>query len=347
MLQRLFWLCAASVLFPTVVFANNACLAPAFTTAADVTTSDGDAYEVRTTYRNTKELAVEFIRDGNTTFAVEGGLVWARNGENENNAGDGELRFALGHQYHAIILRFDEIMRDVIDVDVIPFGDRKLPGRTGKYPTGGEVSLVDGDIIGRPAGLFMVLPGTTPITVRFNDWREIQGDTNLPHKILIEHEGVLYTYQYTRIDIEDLDAIDFHERYAAPNLDAVQIHRLHRALLTAHCRGDAAMMAHLTTPEATIANRGAIIETTREAMETQFEELFSNLNYLGYHDLKDPMIKVSTSGDLGWAIVNVRAEAQTIDTTDEFSQDWAWVMLAKKQDGIWLHTGNASNAAPQ
>lgn len=334
------------IAMPVSAFANNACLSPSVTTVADVTTSYGAEYEVRTTYRSVNETAAQFIRETPTTIAVEGPLVWTRGETGESIAGDRERRFAIGHQYHAMLLHFDDMMENVERETEIPFGEEVRSGRTGLYPAGGEVSLIDGEAPDRPAGLIMKLPDESPITITFTDWRAPSADRALPYKIVINHDDNIFTYAYSTIDIDEMDAIDFQARYDAPDLDGVHIHRLHRALLTAHCRGDAALMAQLSAPAAIIANRGNVVEVSQDETRGRFETTFKRIEYSAYHDLANPIIRVADSGDLGWAIVNVRAEGQAKKSGEEFSQQWAWAMLAEKRDGVWVHAGNASNAAP-
>lgn len=334
------------IAMPVSAFANNACLSPSVTTAADVTTSYGAEYEVRTTYRSVNETAAQFIRETPTTIAVEGPLVWTRSETDENIAGDRERRFAIGHQYHAMLLHFDDMMENVERDTKIPFGEEVRSGRTGLYPAGGEISLIDGEVSDRPSGLIMKLPDESHITVTFADWRAASSGYRLPYRIVINHEDNIFTYAYSTIDIDEMDAIDFQALYDAPNLDGVHIHRLHRALLTAHCRGDAALMAQLSAPAAVIANRGNVVEVSKDETRGRFEATFERIEYSAYHDLTNPIIRVADSGDLGWAIVNVRAEGQAKKSGVEFSQQWAWAMLAEKRDGVWVHAGNASNAAP-
>ena len=340
MFRMLAFLIAAGA--PFAASANNACTAPVITTSANVETSYDAQYQVRTIFRSRDDAVAEFINPKVQTLVTEGPFVWVRGDDGaETAAGDRERRFILGHQYHAMLLRFDSIMSSVEEKSEIQFGDSVRTGRIGQYPTGGEVVIVDGDADDKPAGLIMTLPDETPILVRFDDWRSEESETALPYKIIIEHQENTFTYEYTNVEILEGDVIDFHEQYAAPAFDDVQIYRLHRAMLAAHCRGDAALIAQLSAPTVTIASRGAVTETTPDEMRTRFEGVFSNIDYTAYHDLTAPSIHVAESGDIGWAIVNPRLEAIVKETGEAVSQDWAWVMMAEKIDGVWLHSGNA------
>lgn len=333
---------------PFAASANNACTAPVISTSANVETSYNARYQVRTVFRSKDDAVAEFIDDDSRTFVTEGPFVWVRGGNGEEQAaGDRERRFVLGHQYHAILLHFDSIMSDVEVRNAISFGDSVRNGRVGRYPTGGEVTIIDGDTNNRPAGLIMDLPDETPITVRFDDWRTNESKTAAPYKIVIEHQENIFNYEYTEIEITNGDIIGFHEQYAAPAFDDLQIYRLHRAMLAAHCRGDADLMAQMSAPAITIANRGTVSETTPDDMETLFEGVFSRLDYTAYHDLLPPSIRVAESGDIGWAVVNTRPEAVNKETGDAVTQDWAWVMMAEKTDGGWRMSGNASSAKPE
>jgi hypothetical protein len=113
--------------------------------------------------------------------------------------------------------------------------------------------------------------------------------------------------------------------------------------MTAHCRGDAEMMARLTAPTGIVASRGEIFETTREQTLSRFASVFSRVDYTGYHDLKDPLVELANSRDIGWIVVNPLAEGRENESGELFSTQWAWVMLVRKLDGVWLNAGNASN----
>ena len=56
-----------------------------------------------------------------------------------------------------------------------------------------------------------------------------------------------------------------------------------------------------------------------------------------------PKIDLSEDAKLGWIGVSVLAEGSEIETGASFSQQWAWIMMVKKIDDVWLHAGNASN----
>lgn len=326
-----------------LAYANNACETAALHASANVKTSNGASYSVEAYFRNRHESTVRFIDDSDSLLVIEGPLTWNRRNGEEQEAGAAERRFVIGHQFHALAFHFEEIVADAKPVKNIRFGQKAHDGSRGAYPDGGTATLLR-DENGNAAGLILALPDTTEITVAFDDWRSLPSGVSAPFQATITHDGVIYDYQYTSVSYETGDAISFHEAFPAPVDDAVQVYRLHRSLLAAHCRGNAALMAELTTPEAIIANRGEITRVSPDDMGARFGSVFSSLDYRAYTDLKPPHVTVSQSGDLGWAIVNVRSEGEVIGSGEAFSDQWAWAMLAKKIDGVWLHAGNASNA---
>ncbi|WP_425409384.1 hypothetical protein [Hyphococcus sp.] len=341
---------AVTAAAPSLAFANNACTAPAIITSAQVTTSDGQQYDVDTFYRSPEELGVLFSSDGKTEFVIEGGLAWTRavseEATRETLAGDRERRFAIGHQFHALALNFETIATNIVEVRDTPFAGGVFGGLEGDYPFGGKITLLQ-ENAGRPHGLILSLPEEADIHVEFGAWRAGSGAPDVPYALTITHEERVFNYEYTEVSVlnrdHGKDSIDFHELFAAPSIDELHILRLHRALLTAHCRGDADMMAALTAPETIVANRGELTPVTSDETRSRFQSVFSRVDYTAYHDLKDPVIQAAQSGDIGWIAVNPLAEGQSIETGETFSSQWAWVMMARKIDGVWLNAGNASN----
>lgn len=322
--------------------ASNACQSKTLATIADVTTSAGANYQVKTHYRTPKEMATTFIDGDESEMVIEGPTTWMRTGDDEQLADDRTKRFIVGHQFHALAYFFDDLVTDAVSIDAVSFQGDMVSARKGSAPFGGEITFFQHNN-GKAAGLILNLPGETLITVRYFDWRVAEGGDAIPYGLTIDHDGVRYTYGYQSVFMSQGDAISFHDAFRAPGIDEVQIHRLHRALLAAHCRGDAALMGALTAPNAVIANRGGVASVSQAEIETRFQSVFSRVDYASYTDLADPKIDVAESGDLGWAIVNVEAKGALLKTEEAFSDIWAWALLARKIDGVWLNAGNASN----
>lgn len=289
--------------------------------------------------------AIRHIDDATQTVSVEGPLAWIGKQGRAQVGGENLKAFALGHQYHALLLYFDDIVADSDSQENVPFGGRQYPGRGGDYPYGGRIYLVDGDDGRLPRGLMLELPDAPPIEAGFSDWRDAGGSV-APFRVTIDDGSRTFDYAYSRVDVADQSPLWFFEKVAAPAIDEVQIHRLHRRLLMAHCVGDAELIAQLTAPELIVANRGELKRPTRASTRERFTSLFERLDYTAYHDLTPPVVEVAESGDMGWIAVNVRSVGREIDGPETFDMQWAWILLAKKIDGVWLNAGNASNWVP-
>ena len=322
------------------LLASDACAPTRISTSANVSVSDGSAYQTRSHYHNPNAAIIEIIRDEPSTFVVEGPYGWSID-KNGATLGDAFTKtFALGHQFHAFILHFHDIVENLLPVEDVTFSDTKLDGVAGDFPFGGEAYLF-GDKT-NPVGMRFVFPDTPPIDVTLFDWRKT-GDRELPYHIRIDDQDRIFDYQYTEIMTADATPLWFFDIVDAPSIDEVKIYRLHRQLLAAHCVGDADMMGALTAPETIMASRGELFQSSHDETRTRFESVFKRVVYTGYHDLTEPVINVSESGDIGWAAVNVRTIGSEMSSGESFDSQWAWIMLVKKIDGVWLNAGNASN----
>ena len=336
---------AAAVALHTSVAADDACSTTALYAYADVTASDGITYSVETFYRSKDRAASKFIReDGSSLHVVEGPLTWVQVGNKAELAGNQQRGYALGHQFHALMIHFRDIVNDIEPVSEIEFSGRKTSALKGMRDTGGAVYLIDGETLGQPAGMRYDV-GDLQIDIVASDWRDV-GGTAIPFALLIDDGTRTFDYRYRTVDTSDKPMMWYYDSVASPNLDEIDILRLHRQLLVAHCMGDAAMMASLTAPVATIANRGSVGDTNPEEMAARFARVFDRRKYSAYIDTQYPRVSVAQSGDIGWAIVQVNTKGITEPTGAPFDEHWAWVMMAKMIDGRWLMAGNASNIKP-
>ena len=103
------------------------------------------------------------------------------------------------------------------------------------------------------------------------------------------------------------------------------------------------MMADLSNETIISADKGRRAERDNSSMRERFTGLFGTLNYTEYYDLQQPVVEIAASGDLGWVIVNVRSVGKQLSNDQTFDYEWAWIMLVRKVDGRWLHTGGASS----
>lgn len=306
--------------------------------------SDGSLFKTESFFHSSDNAAIKHIYEDERIIAVEGPLGWTRTGDTESLGANFHKNFALGHQFHAFLLHFEETVSNVRQSERIHFGGGIYQALSGDYPYGGVVHLVLGDEENRPEGLLFEFPDTAAIRVTFHDWRTENG-VALPFRIEIDDGERIFDYRYNDIDITPKSPLWFFETISAPQLDEVQIYRVHRKMLAAHCLDDAGLIAALSASELTMANRGELFQTSSDAMLERFTAVFERVDYTAYHDIKTPIIETSPESDLGWIWVNVRAVGSDRASGEQFNSQWAWVMLLRKIEGEWLSVGNASNMA--
>ena len=335
----------AFLLSTGTVLASNACATRAVVASADVAVSDGSSFGTVAYYYDRDTSAIRHRYATDRLIVVEGPVAWTQADGESLPGNDFHRLFALGHQYHALLLDFDVIVAaDSLRSTDTTFAGRKYSARRGSYPYGGSVYLIDGDDKDRPVGLLFEFADVGRIEVAFSDWRRA-GERILPYRAEIDDGDRQFDYRYTAIEIEERSPLWFHDAVGTPDLDDVQIYRLHRELLAAHCLGDADLMADRSVDRVVSANRGRLTTISNDATRTRFRGLFAAVDYTEYHDLVPPMIDVAASGDLGWIGVNVRAVGTDVATKSPFDTQWAWMMQVRKVDGTWKHAGNASNMA--
>ena len=329
--------------------ADDACSTTALHTYADVTASDGKTYSVETFYRSKDRATSRFIReDGGSLHVVEGPFTWTQAGDKAELAigprGDFQRDFALGHQFHALMVHFRDIVSDIEPVSAVEFAGRETSALKGMRDTGGVVYLIDGDTPEGPAGLRYDV-GDLKIDIIASDWRIEKGSV-VPYALFIDDGSRTFDYRFRTVDMSHKPLMWYYESVPVPAIDEIGILRLHKKTLIAHCLGDPAMMASLSAPAPVIANSGSIFETSPAQTQTVFTNVFERRKYSNYIATRPPVVDVSATGDIGWAAVQVNAKGVTEATGQPFDEHWAWFMLAKKIDGEWRMAGNASNRQP-
>jgi len=336
--------CLLLVVNIQVAWSSDACSTRAILATADVSVSDGSTFKVETFFHSESASAIRHIRDDERLIAVEGPLSWTRSSDSVELGTDFHKLFALGHQFHAFLLHFENIVSNFQRVETIDFQGDVYSGVTGDYPYGGVVSLIESDDETRPAGLLFEFPETSPISVVFADWREIDGGA-IPYRVKIDDSKRVFDYRYLSIDLAPKSPLWFFEEIEAPAIDHVQVYRLHRKLLAAHCIGDADLMSVLTAPEIVIASRGQLQQYQNSTMRERFTDVFQRLDYAEYHDIATPIIDISKASDIGWVGANVRAIGTEKKSDVAFDDQWAWVMMVREINDVWVHAGNSSSHA--
>lgn len=336
-------ICALLATSTNIAWSSDACSGRAITATADVNVSDGSSFKIESYFHSKDSAAIRHIRDPQQIIVVEGPESWTRVGDETDLGNNFHKLFALGHQFHAFLLYFEDVVSDVQRNNEIRFENQEHRATSGDYPYGGVVHLIEGDDKSRPLGLLFEFPENAVVSVRFDDWR-IAGDVTLPFDMRIDDGDRIFEYRYSAIDVTPKSPLWFFDTVSAPSIDSVQVYRLHRKLLAAHCLGDADMIANLSAPQVLSANRGVLRQISRDEIRERFSGLFQTVRYTEYHDIVMPVIDLAASSDFGWIGVNVRANGADVKTGTTFSDQWAWVMMAKKIDNVWLHAGNASSS---
>ena len=327
------------------LLASDACLDRGIKTAASVEVSDGSRFNTESFFLSSEFSAIRHIDEEDQLIAVEGPLAWMQRGDKSQLGGDGLKRFALGHQFHALLIYFDEMVTDISSRNTVSFMGGKHQGRGGAYPHGGEVILIQDAQDARPLGLVLTLPDAPRMEMAFRDWRDYEGRP-LPLQIRIDDGSRVFDYSYTRLEVFRATPTWFFEAVEAPDIDELKMYRLHRMLMAAHCIGDADLIASLSAAEITSSGQGVLKRFSRDSMRTRFSGVFEQVNYLHYEDIASPVIEVSDAGDIGWIAVNIRTRGIVIGGDQSFDDQWSWFMLTRKVDGKWLNAGIASNFLP-
>ena len=342
-LQRMVFLFCC--LFLQQGWASDACSNRAIFTTADVRVSDGTSFATESFFHSAEASAIRHIREDNQIVAVEGPVAWVSRDGKAQVGSDQFKSFALGHQFHAMLLHFEDLASGIANKSDISFDGGIHTGKGGDFKYGGRIFLVQGSGKSRPLGFVFELPDLPPMEISLGEWRD-QNGTDLPFHVRIDDGSRVFDYAFTRVDLAPRSATWFHDIVEAPDLDQLQVYRLHRRLLSAHCEGNADVIADLTAPETLISGRGKLQEYSREDTRARFERVFKQVDYRQYQDVIAPVVEVAQGGDIGWVGVNVRAAGVEIASGKAFETQWSWVMLTRKVDGIWLNAGNASNHLP-
>lgn len=322
----------------------DACSTKSLITVANVTTSYDTAYQVKTWFSNASQAATHFNNNGGTMHGVEGATAWARSSEKPAQIGNAfNHNFALGHHFHAFLLQFEDVVSEIEPTE-ITFSNARHSAQKGVMATGAAVYLVEGEAPDQPAGLRFEF-GELVVDVTTSAWRK-QNGTMIPYQLTIDDGTNQFYYNFESVDTSPKPMNWFQNTVTAPELDEVELLRLHRNLLAAHCLGDADMMAELTASPATIISGGTVSDVLREDVQKVFTNTFARRQYTGYRETKKPQVTVSASGDIGWVNVQVNASGILTEDNSSFSEDWAWTITAKKIDGHWVMAGNTANRRP-
>jgi len=257
-----------------------------------------------------------------------------------------EVAIVLGHAVHQLLLDLEG--RIAVTAEDAAAGC--VEGTT----AAGRVTLCRQDGDPRPARMTMISPGAAdPVVIEFSEWRRVQGVT-LPFAIDYVQGGGRYAHRFVAVmpfalapGVEmPTDPGAAYDRLG----DLAALAALHRGAIDAHVASDVAHLAAGEFDRSTVANRGRLIETTRDALVGRLGPYLQSIRFTRYEDVRVPVIAVSNDGSLGWIACEIEAEGHQITPQGEgarIAYAFAWIETAIKRNGRWLRNGNASSARPE
>jgi hypothetical protein len=130
--------------------------------------------------------------------------------------------------------------------------------------------------------------------------------------------------------------------------DETELLRLHAELIAAHQTNDVERWMAVEASEIVSANGGVVGFLDYERRRQQRARYLAATTFHTYQDVRDPIVRVSRDGTLGWVMAEVEVRGETGEATsrEEFHDVWAWVELYQKIEGHWRLVGNVSNRRP-
>jgi hypothetical protein len=276
---------------------------------------------------------------GNTSFVQEaaGNPMQASNGP--------EAAFVQGHDLHRLLLGLDSRLQAPVE----DAGAGCVAGMT----AAGRARLCRraGDAV--PSELTLTSPGSElPVVVEFSDWRPLLGVT-LPFAIDYRRGGERHEHRFTAVlpfALAPGVALPTEPGAAFDRLgDLADLAALHRGAIDAHLTSDVTRLAAGEFERSTVARRGELVESTREALVARLGPYLRSLRFTRYEDVRVPVVAVANDGSLGWVACEIEAEGLEVSPSGQGARvayAFSWIETAIRRDGRWLRNGNASSARP-
>jgi hypothetical protein len=123
--------------------------------------------------------------------------------------------------------------------------------------------------------------------------------------------------------------------------DRAQLLELHEKALRAHREQSIEMLLEDEVDDYVVASRGEIHTPPKNDRKANMGPYLRRTMFSSYADTREPIVKVSADGTLGWVIVRIAARGVQEGEPLEFTS--AWIELYEKRNGRWLRVGNVSN----
>ncbi|MDJ0916878.1 MAG: hypothetical protein QNJ05_03875 [Woeseiaceae bacterium] len=131
--------------------------------------------------------------------------------------------------------------------------------------------------------------------------------------------------------------------------DIATLKAMHENVLEFHRQGKLEAWLAQEADVVVSANRGQVSFSSADERRARREPYLSSTTFDVYRDLREPVVKVSDDGTLGWVIAEVEMKGSSLSESGErvaFEAVWAWIELYEKQGGAWKAVGNVSNRRP-
>lgn len=297
------------------------------------------------------------LRDGKPTFEAFVGPGVAATGDGAALARP-DLALVLGHDFFGIALDPRAVFTGLSG----PAPGSLAGGRTvvleGRDVVGGAARLHFDARSSRLAGFEVRHPRKPGVTVvvTMDAWAEVAG-VSLPSIVTARDDQGPWVVRFARVTANDLSARDFDpppapsaartSPGASRSSDATALLRLHEEVLEGHRSRDARWLSS-EEEDYVVANRGTVTAPTLAERRARFAGYLGATRFGFYRDRREPIVRVSDDGTLGWVVAEVEAEGtRTEDGKEEpVSFVSAWIELYAKADGSWRRVGNVSSFRP-
>lgn len=131
--------------------------------------------------------------------------------------------------------------------------------------------------------------------------------------------------------------------------DEEQLRSLHTSIIQAHLENRLDDWMSIEATDYVSANGGRVSFPSLQERRVSRAAYLEGATFTRYRDLRDPVVRVSEDGSLGWLVAEVEVAGtlkQDDGSAEAFEQVWAWIELYARTPDGWKLVGNASNARP-
>lgn len=131
--------------------------------------------------------------------------------------------------------------------------------------------------------------------------------------------------------------------------DVEQLRKLHSRIIRAHLENRLDDWMSIESIDYVSANGGRVSFPSLQERRDSRAAYLEGATFTRYRDLRDPVVRVSEDGSLGWLVAEVEVAGSLVQddgSASAFEQVWAWIELYARTPDGWKLVGNASNERP-